>query len=153
VNFEEWEATVPETITRDPLWRMKAYRLATLLSDLAWRDVTKLVADPRMRSVADQLYRAVGSIGANIAEGYGRRSGKDRVRFYEYALGSAREARHWYYQGRHALPNRTVQHRLQLLSEIARLMLSIIPEERAHYLAEEPADYDTGLSALLEDLP
>ncbi|MFN8404533.1 MAG: four helix bundle protein [Anaerolineales bacterium] len=38
-------------------------------------------------------YEAVGSVGANISEGYSRSSGKDRARFYEYALGPARESR------------------------------------------------------------
>jgi four helix bundle protein len=73
---------------------MKLYRLALFLGDLAWHDVTKLVSDRRTVSLADQLFRAIGSIGANIAEGYSRQSGKDRTRFYEYALGSTRESRH-----------------------------------------------------------
>ena len=73
--------------------------------------------DERTRSLANQLYRAIGSISANIAEGYSRRSRKDRARFYEYALGSAREARTWYYQGRNILSAKVVSHRLQLLTK------------------------------------
>jgi len=34
----------------------------------------------------DPLYRALGSTPANITDGYGRSSGRDRVRVYEYAL-------------------------------------------------------------------
>jgi hypothetical protein len=71
-SFSEWLVTVPETITDDPLWRIKAYRLALFLGDLAWHDVTKLVSDRRTVSLADQLFRAIDSIGANIAEGYSR---------------------------------------------------------------------------------
>jgi four helix bundle protein len=152
-SFSEWLATVPETITNDPLWRMKVYRLALFLGDLAWHDVTKLVSDRRTVSLADQLFRAVGSIGANIAEGYSRQSGKDRTRFYEYALGSTRESRHWYYQGRHVLSEKVAEHRINLLAEIARLLLSIIPQERVRNLAEEPADYEIDLVALLDDPP
>jgi four helix bundle protein len=111
------------------------------MTDLAWRDVTKLAEDSRMTSLADQLYRAVGSIGANLAEGYSRRTGKDRTRFYEYALGSARESRHWYFVGRHILTEPVIQHRLELLTEIIRLLLSIIPQERTRNLAEEQATY------------
>lgn len=92
MTYEEWLKTVPEAITKDALWNMKAYRLALFLNDVAWHDVTKLTRDARTLKVADQLYRAVGSIGANIAEGYSRRSGKERAHFYEYALGSARRA-------------------------------------------------------------
>ncbi len=96
-TYEEWLASVPQELAGDPLWRMEVYRLAVLAGDLAWHDTSKLVQDKRMFGLADQLYRAVGSISANIAEGYSRQSGKDQARFYEYALGSAREARGWYY--------------------------------------------------------
>ena len=41
--------------------------------------------------VPDQLRRAVGAIGANIREGYGRREGAERNQFLRYARGSAEE--------------------------------------------------------------
>lgn len=99
MTYEEWLQSVPSEITADPLWQMRVYRLALFAADLGWYDVSVLAEDARMRSLADQLYRALGSIAANIAEGYSRRSGKERARFYEYALGSAREARTWYIRG------------------------------------------------------
>src|SRR5687767_6452222 len=99
MKFQDWMLTVPVHITGDSLWKMEVYRLALFLVDIGWRDVTRLSGDKRTISLSDQLYRAVGSIGANLAEGYSRSSGKDRVRFYEYALGSAREARNWYFSG------------------------------------------------------
>ena len=152
-SFDKWVAMVPETITADPLWRMKVYRLALFLNDLAWHDVTKLAADARTLRVADQLYRAVGSIGANIAEGYSRRSGKDRARFYEYSLGSGRESRHWYWSGRQMLGDTVTEHRLAILAEITRLLLAIVPRERKHNLAEKSATYELDLSGLLDNLP
>lgn len=127
MTYEEWLQSVPPEITADPLWQMRVYRLALFAGDLGWRDVSILAEDARMRGLADQLYRALGSIAANIAEGYSRRSGKERARFYEYALGSAREARTWYYEGRHGLKDAVVNHRLRLLTQIVRLLLSIIP--------------------------
>jgi four helix bundle protein len=150
-TYEEWLASVPQELTSDPLWRMEVYRLAALAGDLAWYDTSKLVQDRRMIGLADQLYRAAGSIGANIAEGYSRQSGKDQARFYEYALGSAREARGWYYQGRHLLPEAVVIHRMQSLTGIIRLLLTIIPAERGYKLAEEQAPYrmDTDLLGTL----
>ena len=152
-NFDDWLATVPESIAADPLWKMKVYRLALFLGDLAWHDVTKLASDRRTVSLADQLFRASVSIGANVAEGYSRQSGRDRARFYEYALGSARESRHWYYEGRHVLSDRVTEHRVNLLAEIARMLLKIIPQERAHNLAEEQAGYEIDPSVLLDSPP
>ena len=42
-----------------------------------------------------QLTNAADSIGANIAEGYGRYFFKERVLFLYYARGSLFETRHW----------------------------------------------------------
>lgn len=164
MTYEEWLQSVPSEITADPLWQMRVYRLALFAADLGWYDVSVLAEDARMRSLADQLYRALGSIAANIAEGYSRRSGKERARFYEYALGSAREARTWYYEGRYGLKETVLVHRLHLLTQIVRLLLSIIPEEREAtgivQLREDSVPYpysttdsDTELSELLSEVP
>ena len=97
MNYDEWAAQVPQEITDDALWTVEAYRLGLFVADVGWYDVTRLMRDRRTHNLAGQLYRALGSIGANLAEGYSRGTGKDRARFYEYALGSARESRDWYY--------------------------------------------------------
>jgi four helix bundle protein len=47
------------------------------------------------KTVGDQLVRAVDSISANIAEGYGRTSVKDNLRFCYYAKGSLEEVKDW----------------------------------------------------------
>jgi four helix bundle protein len=153
MTYEEWTASAPMELTGDPLWQTKAYRLALYANTLAWHDVTKLFQDKRTVGLSDQLYRASGSIAANIAEGYSHRSGKDQARFYEYALGSAREARVWYYQGRNILTDAVVEHRLKLLTEIIRLLLTMIPAERGFKMAEERVEYDTISTALLENPP
>jgi four helix bundle protein len=56
-------------------------------------DVGRLIetAKPRLIDAA-QLRSAANSIGANIAEGYGRNSGPDRVHFFRIARGSTEEA-------------------------------------------------------------
>jgi four helix bundle protein len=109
---------------------MRAYRLALFAADVGWFDVTKLMQDRRTVELSDQLYRALGSISANLAEGYSRGSGRDRARFYEYALGSARESRDWYYKGRHILGERVIEHQLNLLTEVIRLLLTMVPQQR-----------------------
>jgi four helix bundle protein len=141
MNYAEWVKSVPKEITEDSLWKMEAYRLALFAADLAWCDCTKLMQDKRTRGLAGQLYEAVGSIGANLSEGYSRGTGKDRARFYEYSLGSARESRTWYYDGRHILGETVTQHRLRFLSQLIRLLLSMVPEQRGQILHEESASY------------
>ena len=103
MNYDDWVKTVPVEIIGDSLWKVEAYRISLFANDIGWYDVTKLTSDRRMVGLSDQLYRALGSICANIAEGYSRRSGREKARFYEYALGSVRESRGWYYNARHIL--------------------------------------------------
>ena len=131
MNYADWVKTVPDDITGDALWTVEAYRLGLFLSEISWHDVSMLIKDKRMRSLSDQLYRAVGSISANIAEGYSKSSGRDRARFYEYALGSARESRDWYYKAHHLLSEEVLQHRMSLTTQIIRLSLKMIPQQRS----------------------
>ena len=143
MNYEDWIKTVPSEITGDPLWRVEAYRLALLASDLGWRDVTKLISDKRTLALADQFYRALGSVGANLSEGYSRGTGKDHARFYEYSLGSARESRGWYFNGRFVVGEKVATHRLKLCTHIIRLLLKTVPDQRGSGLREETPPYFT----------
>ncbi len=142
MDYEDWEAAVPEVIRRDSLWKMTAYRLALFLCDLGWQDVARLAQDHRTVALSGQLYRALGSISANLAEGYSRGTGRDRAHFYEYALGSAREARDWYYKARHLLAQDVTEHRLQLVTRVIQLIVTMIPQQRGRPLHEEGASYD-----------
>jgi len=143
MNYQQWELGVAAEIKSDVLWRVEACRLALLASDLAWQDVGKLAQDRRLLGLSDQLYRSVGSVSANIAEGYSRSSGKDRAHFYEYALGSAREARDWYFKARHALSEEVATQRIHLLTQIIRLLLTMIPDQRMTTLRETGVIYQT----------
>ena len=130
MNYAEWVAGVPEEITQDVLWKVEAYRLALFLSEIAWHDMNSLWKDERARNLADQLYRAGTSISANIAEGYSHSTGKNRARYFEYALGSSREARDWYYKAHHVLGDEISQHRIQFLTQIIRLLITMVPQQR-----------------------
>ncbi len=141
MNYADWLKTVPKELTEDSLWKMEAYRLALFAADLAWRDVTKLMQDKRAIGLASQLYDAVGSIGANLSEGYSRASTKDRARFHEYSLGSARESRTWYYDGRHALGEAVTDHRLRFLTQVIRLLLTMVHQQRGQVLHDDTTPY------------
>jgi four helix bundle protein len=141
MTYSEWEQTVPEQIKADSVWKSKAYQFALFGAELAWYDSTKLVRDKRTISLADQLYRSAGGVSADIEEGYSRGTGRDRARFYEYGLGSAREARGWYYKGRHVLGEQVSNHRIALLTEVIKLLLAMVPDQRGHALREDVVAY------------
>jgi len=86
MNYEQWEQSVPQTLTGDVLWKVQVYRLALYAAAAGWQDVTKLVQDRRTAALSDQLYRSLGSISANIAEGYSRSSSRDRPVFMNTRL-------------------------------------------------------------------
>jgi len=141
MKYNDWEKAVPDVIRDDVLWTVTAYRLALFLTDIMWSDVKKLSKDTCTRSLSNQLYRSGGSVCANIEEGYSKISAKDRARFYEYSLGSARESRGWYYRGRHVLGEKVAGHRMSLLTEIIRLLLTMIPDQRNGSVREESVEY------------
>ena len=151
-SYDRWEESIPDLIKADSLWKMEAYRLALFASDLGWHDVTNLMKDNRTRGLSDQLYRSLGSISANLAEGYSRGTGKDRARFYQYSLGSARESRGWYYNGRHVLGNTVVYHRIDLITQVIRLLLKMIPQQRNSTIKEELTPYKR-LDQTLTNIP
>ena len=130
VADREKGSPIHEHLRGDPLWRTTAYRKAVAISELVWEDLVVLERHGLLRGAVVQLLRAVGSIRANIAEGYGRRSGNDRARYLEYALGSARESREWYHYLRRPLGDGVAERRLALLAQIIRLLLVTIPRER-----------------------
>jgi len=79
-------------------------------------------------TVAKQLLRAVTSIGANIAEGYGRHEGKGYARFLEIAYGSANEVDNWLTVLRDAglLQETTASELLQDNEEILKMLSTMI---------------------------
>jgi four helix bundle protein len=111
--------------------RVTAHTLALEAGDRAWDDAVIMKTESLLLDVARQLVRAVGSIAATVAEGYARRSPRDRIRYYEYALGSTDEAESWYLAGRHTLPAETLADRTARLTSIRRLLLVMIRNERS----------------------
>jgi four helix bundle protein len=128
VSFAEWERRADDARTGDPLWSMQAYRLSMYALDshtFDRRSNSRLIKAPAV----DQLTRAIGSVSANIAEGYSRGSISDRSRFYGYALGSAREAIVWYDGLRIELGDIT-DVRQGILIQIRRLLLATLKKLR-----------------------
>lgn len=72
---------------------LKTYKLTRRLSTEAWGIYTTLDYQQK-KIIGDQFIRASDSIGANIAEGYGRFHYLDKCKFYYNARGSCFETRH-----------------------------------------------------------
>lgn len=73
---------------------IKAYRLAFHLSNLVWDEVVQWDYFAR-DTVGKQFVRAIDSVSANVAEGFGRYHKKDKIKFYRYASGSLKECFDW----------------------------------------------------------
>jgi len=73
---------------------LSIYKQSLEVSNEAWEIYN--AQDWRVKKIwGDQFIRSIDSIGANIAEGYGRFHYLDRIRFYYNARASLLEAIHW----------------------------------------------------------
>ena len=130
VGFAEWEAQVPRVLTRSPIWRTPAYRYGAWLAALATEDMRPLWRHAESRNIAHQLTRAADGISSTLAEGYGRTTGPERARYYDYAASSARETCDWYLKARPYLSADVVEARLDLVDRIIRILSVATPRER-----------------------
>lgn len=73
---------------------ISSYRIAFHLSNYVW-DLVLQWNNFAKDTVGKQFVRSVDSISANIAEGFGRYSKKDKVNFYRYSYGSIKESYDW----------------------------------------------------------
>ena len=73
---------------------IEAYKTSFQLSNYVWIIVSKWSLFNK-KTVGEQFVRAVDSISANIAEGFGRYGKKDKICFYRYSFGSLKESLDW----------------------------------------------------------
>jgi len=67
-------------------------------------EVTTSVNEKALWIISDQVIRASSSVGANIAEGFGRYKGKEFERFLQISFGSANEVEYWLLVLKKAVP-------------------------------------------------
>ena len=73
---------------------LRVYNLAEEIEDLIWEIVGKWDYFAK-DTIGKQLVNSADSVGANIAEGYGRGSHADNRRFAKISRGSLFEVKHW----------------------------------------------------------
>lgn len=73
---------------------ISSYKKSFLLSNDVW-DVVVRWDTLAKNTVGSQFVRAVDSISANIAEGFGRYGKKDKIHFYRIARASTYESLDW----------------------------------------------------------
>ncbi|WP_421716492.1 four helix bundle protein [Arcobacter arenosus] len=78
------------------LGKLDIYKLSLNLSKEIWEVYSSLQTDLKF-NIGNQVIRSIDSIGANIAEGYGRFHYKDSLKFYYNSRGSLWESKHWVY--------------------------------------------------------
>ena len=71
-----------------------SYKIAFNLSNHIWELVIKWDRIG-LDTVGKQFVRSVDSISANIAEGFGRYSKKDKIKFFRISFGSMYESLDW----------------------------------------------------------
>lgn len=74
--------------------KISSYKKAFALSNFVWDIVVRWELFAR-QTIGSQFARAIDSISANIAEGFGRYGKKDKVFFYRIARASVYESLDW----------------------------------------------------------
>lgn len=73
---------------------INSYKIAFCLSNYIWKIVSSWNSLAKY-SIGVQFIRAIDSISANIAEGFGRYNKKDKIKFFRYSFGSLMESLDW----------------------------------------------------------
>ena len=73
---------------------ISAYKISFNLSNYVWKIVIHWNYFEK-DTVGKQFARAIDSVSANIAEGFGRYGKKDKIKFYRYSYGSIKESLDW----------------------------------------------------------
>jgi four helix bundle protein len=73
---------------------ISAYKISFSLSNYIWEIIIHWNYFEK-DTLGKQFVRAVDSISANLAEGFGRYSKKEKIHFYRYSFGSLKESQDW----------------------------------------------------------
>lgn len=106
---------------------LRILQLAEEIADEVWRVTLKWDAYAR-QVVGKQMTRATDSIGANIAEAFGRFHYGEKIRFLYFARGSLFEAKYWLNRAssRQLMPAADAQEWAATLNSLARQLNAFV---------------------------
>lgn len=106
---------------------IEAYTTSFRLSNFVW-DIVALWSDFERDTVGEQYVRAIDSISANLAEGFGRYGKKDKNKFYRYARASVYECYDWNEKSkvRKLISNEQYEQILRQLQSLPKLINGLI---------------------------
>jgi len=122
---------------------VRVLRDAETMADDVWAIVQQWDAFAR-ETVGGQIVRAVDSIGANIAEAFGRYHYGEKIRFLYFARGSLYETKYWLNRAvnRQLLSSETHAELTEMLASIARQLNAFVASIRAQRsVREEETEY------------
>lgn len=106
---------------------INAYKVSLELSNYVWDIVQRWDYFPK-DTTGKQYVRAIDSIFANIAEGFGRYNKKDKIKFYRYSCASIKESLDWNEKAksRGLLKNEDYQYILNKLMSLTKEINALI---------------------------
>jgi four helix bundle protein len=112
--------------------KLKVWQKAHAMTLDTYR-VTAAFPREEMYGLTSQLRRAAASIGANIAEGCGRRSDGEMCRFLQIARGSASETEYHFLLARdlHLLSEKDFQILTRKSDELQRMLTGLMQSVRS----------------------
>lgn len=107
---------------------LQVFQLSRKLTVLTYKQVVSKMPPSEIYALSSQIRRAVTSITFNIAEGYGRKTLKDRIHFLYIARGSLYEleAQLITYMDLGYLKQEEMKDVVLLQSQVARMLAGLI---------------------------
>ena len=104
------------------------------------QDVSTFSPGMAGRVIANQVLRSAGSISANIAEGFGRRTGKEYTHYLIVARGSTTETLNWYLKCRdlRLIDSDVFTSRRAMLEEILKMLNRMVSQQLNKRTANSP---------------
>jgi four helix bundle protein len=117
---------------------LEAWQLAIELAVKIYK-VSKKFPKDEMYSLTNQMRRAISSVSANLAEGYGRHNYKEKLQFYKIANGSLLETKSFCYLAKRLdyMDETDLESLLPQFISVQKLINALIKSIREKYEAKK----------------